>query len=160
VPERAEDGPSEGPEDLDATRGQVRAVLDRFYAAFESADLDAMRSVWLDDDRATCVHPGALPVRGAAAVGRSWALVMANTPYLQFILTDVDIAVAGETASVSCTENVLTAEEGGPLDSFGAGQTVSTNILVRTERGWRLWVRHSSPVVPVQVLSAGDDQDE
>jgi ketosteroid isomerase-like protein len=156
VPERAGDGPDE----LDATRGDVQAVVDRFYAAFESADLDAMREIWLDDDRATCVHPGALPVRGATAVGRSWALMMANTPYLQFILTDVDIAVAGDTASVTCTENVLTAEEGGPLDSFGAGQTVSTNILVRTELGWRLWVRHSSPVVSAQVLSAGDDDDE
>jgi ketosteroid isomerase-like protein len=156
VPERAGDGP----EELDAVRGDVRAVVDRFYAAFESADLDAMREIWLDDERATCVHPGALPVRGATAVGRSWALMMANTPYLQFILTDVDIAVAGDTASVTCTENVLTAEEGGPLDSFGAGQTVSTNVLVRTEHGWRLWVRHSSPVVSAQVLSAGDDDDE
>ena len=156
MPERAGDGP----EELDVVRGDVRAVVDRFYAAFESADLDAMREIWLDDDRATCVHPGALPVRGATAVGRSWALMMANTPYLQFILTDVDIAVAGDTASVTCTENVLTAEEGGPLDSFGAGQTVSTNVLVRTEHGWRLWVRHSSPVVSAQVLSAGDDDDE
>jgi uncharacterized protein (TIGR02246 family) len=156
VPERA----AAGPDDPDAARVQVRAVVDAFYAAFESADLDAMREVWLDDDRATCVHPGALPVRGATAVGRSWALMMANTPYLQFILTDVDIAVAGDTATVSCTENVLTGEEGGPLDSFGAGQTVSTNVLVRTDRGWRLWVRHSSPVVSARVLSADDDDEQ
>jgi hypothetical protein len=68
--------------------------------------------------------------------------------------------VAGRTATVSCTENVLTAEEGGPLDSFGAGQTVSTNVFVRTERGWRLWVRHASPVLTARVVSTDDDADQ
>src|SRR5665809_124339 len=81
-----------------------------FYAAFESAELDAMTALWMDDREALCVHPGALPVRGTSAINRSCALIMANTPYIQFFLTDVETSVLGDVASVTCTENVLTAD--------------------------------------------------
>ena len=64
----------------------MEAANAAFYAAFETADLDAMREVWLDDPGSVCVHPGAVPVRGAGAINRSWALIMANTPYIQFFL--------------------------------------------------------------------------
>ena len=140
--------PVTGPE------GDVRAEVERvnaaFYGAFESGDLDTMRDLWLDDPGALCVHPGALPVRGAAAIGRSWALVMANTPYIQFFLTDVEVTVPPDdpaVASVTCTENVLTGDEDTGPDAFGGGRAVATNVFIRTAAGWRLWIHHASPVV-------------
>ena len=63
-----------------ADRAAVVAVNEEFYRAFEAADLDAMRDLWVDDGETLCVHPGALPVRGTSAINRSWALIMANTP--------------------------------------------------------------------------------
>ena len=39
--------------------------------------------------RRVCVHPGWPPVPRPGQVLRSWALVMAGTPYIQFFLTDV-----------------------------------------------------------------------
>ena len=130
-------------------RAEVEAVNAAFYAAFEQADLDAMRALWLDHADALCVHPGALPVRGAAAIGRSWALVMANTPYIQFFLTDVAIGVLddADVATVTCTENVLTGDERAGTDVFGGARAVATNVFVRTPRGWRLWIHHASPVL-------------
>ena len=89
---------------------EVEAVNEAFYAAFESADLDAMQALWLDDPDALCVHPGALPVRGTGQISRSWAVIMANTPYIQFFLTDVEVSVREDVASVTCTENVLTGD--------------------------------------------------
>ena len=124
-----------------------------YYAAFESGDLDAMRDLWLDDETTVCVHPGSDPVRGTGPVGRSWALVMAHTPYIQFILTDVDVALRGDVASVTCTENVLTADESTGADAFGGARAVATNVFVRTADGWRLWIHHASPV-----LSPSDDE--
>ena len=121
-----------------------------FYAAFESGDLDAMTSIWLDDEQALCVHPGALPVRGTGAINRSWALIMANTPYIQFFLTDVEISLRGDVASVTCTENVLTADEHSDDGSFSGAKAVATNVFVRTGETWRLWIHHASPVMSAE----------
>jgi len=128
-------------------REQVEALNTAFYEAFESANLDAMYDIWLDDPETLCVHPGALPVRGTPAINRSWALIMANTPYIQFFLTDVEVSVLEGTASVTCTENVLTADETTSSDSFGGARAVATNVFVRTVDGWRLWIHHASPVL-------------
>ena len=68
-------------------------------------------AVWLDGphaDEVVCVHPGWPPLRGRATVLRSWSMIMANTPYIQFVLTDVDVNVAGDVAVVTCAENILT----------------------------------------------------
>ncbi len=126
---------------------EVEAVNTAFYQAFESADLDTMLDLWLEDPETLCVHPGALPVRGTSAINRSWALIMANTPYIQFFLTDVEVSVLAGVASVTCTENVLTGDDRTGPDAFGGARAVATNVFVRTEQGWRLWIHHASPVL-------------
>jgi ketosteroid isomerase-like protein len=129
---------------------EVERVNATFYEAFESADLDTMQDLWLDDPDTLCVHPGALPVRGTGAINRSWALIMANTPYIQFFLTDVEVSVLDRVASVTCTENVLTGDERAGTDVFGGARAVATNVFVRTPGGWRLWIHHASPVLSAQ----------
>ena len=133
---------------------EVEAVNAAFYEAFENADLDTMQDLWLDDPETLCVHPGALPVRGTGPINRSWALIMANTPYIQFFLTDVEVSLWDRVASVTCTENVLTGDESTGPDAFGGAKAVATNVFVRTVDGWRLWIHHASPV-----LSAGNHED-
>lgn len=125
----------------------MEALNSVFYEAIESGDLDTMQDLWLEAPDTVCVHPGALPVRGTGPINRSWALVMASTPYIQFFLTDVEVTFRGGIASVSCTENVLTGDERSGVDSFGGGMAVATNVFVETAAGWRLWIHHSSPVV-------------
>ena len=136
-----------------AARAEVEAANAAFYAAIEGADLDAMLALWLDVPGSLCVHPGMPPVHGAGAIGRSWALVMAHTPYIQFFLTDVAVDLREGVALVTCTENVLTGDAGTGPDAFGGGKAVATNVFVRTTDGWRLWIHHASPV-----LSVADDQ--
>lgn len=128
----------------------VLAANSRFYAAFESGDLDAMHEVWVPGGHAVCIHPGWTPVLGAPAVRRSWAVVMANTPYIQFILTDVSVHAVGDVASVTCTENVLAATESArdlPSEGFTGGMAVTTNVFRRGADGWRMWIHHASPVL-------------
>ena len=129
---------------------EVEMVNGEFYAAFERGDLDAMTEIWLDDPHTLCIHPGAEPLRGAASITRSWALIMANVPYIQFFLTDVQVTVHEDVASVTCTENVLTANEETAQDSFTGAKAVATNVFVRTEDTWRLWIHHASPVISVE----------
>jgi ketosteroid isomerase-like protein len=131
----------------DPVVARLLAVNTAFYEAIETGDLDTMRDLWLDAPDTVCVHPGADPVRGSGPVGRSWAVVMASTPYIQYFLTDVEVSVQGDTATVTCTENVLTGDERAGTHVFGGGRAVATNVFVRTAEGWRLWVRHASPVL-------------
>jgi len=145
--------------DPTAVEQEVLAANSEFYAAFESGDLDAMTDLWVPQGHAVCIHPGWSPVVGAAAVRRSWAVIMANTPYIQFILTDVDVTVFGDVASVTCTENVLSADEETPVEGFSGGKAVSTNVFRRTPTeaagSWRLWIHHASPVLSSQGSDEG-----
>jgi len=142
--------------DRDLAVREVLAVNNAFYEAYETADLDTMRDLWTDDPDSVCIHPGAPPVRGAGPVYRSWALVMAHTPYIQFFLTDIEVSLRDEdVAFVTCTENVLTGGERTGPDAFGGGKAVATNVFVRAADGWRLWLHHASAV-----LSPGNHGDE
>lgn len=123
------------------------------YDAFEAGDADLMAALWLagpDAPSVTCVHPGWSPLRGRDTVLRSWTVIMANTSFIQFVLTDVAVRVAGEVAVVTCAENMLTGLDdvtGGELAGLAGGRAVATNVFRRTEDGWRLWVHHASPVL-------------
>jgi ketosteroid isomerase-like protein len=124
----------------------VEAANTAFYAAFEEADVDAMAQIWDDEqpEALTCIHPGWPPLRGREQVLRSWSALMANTDYIQFFLTDVTVAVEGDIAVVTCTENVLT----GVTESGGAGAAVATNVFRRrSPHGWRLQVHHAGPLL-------------
>jgi hypothetical protein len=114
------------------------------YTAFETADVDAMQAIWdeVDPGALVCVHPGWPMLRGRSSVLRSWSAVMAGTEYIQFFLTDVRVTVVGDSAVVTCTENVLTSADVGENASV-----VATNVFVRRGDGWRLQVHHGSPVL-------------
>ncbi|MGI5165544.1 nuclear transport factor 2 family protein [Spirillospora sp. CA-253888] len=133
--------------DLDETHAE-------FYAAFEAGDLDRMAAVWADGPHAaavSCVHPGWDMLRGREEVLRSWALIMANTTYIQFVLTDVETDVYGDHAVVTCKENVLTADEDTETGFLAAGSIVATKIFVRDGGEWRLLLHHGSPILnPVE----------
>jgi ketosteroid isomerase-like protein len=146
------------------TDGDVLAVEEAnraLYAAVETADLDAMSALWADGPDAgcaVCVHPGWPPVVGRVHVLRSWALVMAGAPYIQFFLTDVRTCVVGDVAVLTCAENILTGVGGSADDRLAGGQVVTTNVFRRTESGWRAMVHHASPVLaPSGDAGDGDD---
>ena len=131
----------------DSRLAEVLEAHAAFYAAFERSDFDAMEGIWAEDEGVVCVHPGAEPIRGRAAVMRSWLALMAGSPYIQFFLTDVQASVVGDLASVTCTENVLSAGADTPVGVFAGGSAAATNVLRYTSQGWRVWIHHASPVL-------------
>jgi len=131
----------------DDDRAAVADATRRFHAAVESGDLDELTSLWQPGAGTVCVHPGFGHVRGTPAILRSWALVMAQASYVQYVITDEVIDVAGDTAIVSCTENVLSAGRGTPVQSFDGARVVATHLLRRGDGGqWLLVARHGSPL--------------
>jgi ketosteroid isomerase-like protein len=131
----------------------VLAANAAFYDAFETGDIDLMAAVWLDESAAetvACVHPGWAPLHGTSQVLRSWSMIMANTSYIQFVLTDVAVSVTGDAAVVTCGENMLTGLPStvtDPSPGLAGGRAVATNVFRRTPTGWRMWVHHASPVL-------------
>jgi ketosteroid isomerase-like protein len=130
---------------------EVKAVLaanEEMYAAFEAGDLDRMTALWvdgLDGAAAKCVHPGGLIIRGIEPVLRSWALVMANTENVQFIVTDIEQMVSGDMATVNCVEIILRPGTDG--EPFASSHAVATNAFVLVDGRWRMWLHHASPVM-------------
>jgi ketosteroid isomerase-like protein len=136
----------------DTDTEQVELANSTFYDAVESGDFESLSGLWLDGsaDGISCVHPGWPVLTGRGEVLRSYALIMANTEYIQFFLTDVAVSVFGDTALVSCTENILSggpAEEGGELGPLVGQLVVATNVFRRTSEGWKIWSHHGSPVL-------------
>ncbi|MFJ6516362.1 nuclear transport factor 2 family protein [Streptomyces sp. NPDC091406] len=139
---------------------EVEAANTAFYEALERGDYEALSGSWLpgEDLTVSCVHPGWPVLTGRGEVLRSYALIMANTEYIQFFLTDVNIAMTGDTALVTCTENILSggpAEEGNALGPLVGQLVVATNVFRRTPDGWKLWSHHGSPV-----LTESDEDDD
>lgn len=144
---------------MSSEQERVLGVHRALYDAVETGDAALMEALWVDDPETSCVHPGAPMLRGAADVVRSWIVLMAHVGYIQFFLTDVEVAMVpapmGEPPSaavVTCTESILSGAPDdpsglSPSTSFGAGTVTSTSILVRNGSEWRFWLRHASPVV-------------
>ncbi|TQK52738.1 SnoaL-like protein [Streptomyces sp. SLBN-118] len=128
-----------------------------FYETMERGDFEELSGLWLDEG-ISCIHPGWPVLTGRGEVLRSYALIMANTEYIQFFLTDVKVSLAGDTALVTCTENILSggpAEEGGELGPLVGQLVVATNVFRRTSDGWKIWSHHGSPV-----LAESDDEED
>ncbi|WLQ34590.1 nuclear transport factor 2 family protein [Streptomyces castrisilvae] len=139
----------------------VEGANTAFYEALEQGDLEALTALWLpgEDLTVSCVHPGWPVLSGRGEVLRSYALIMANTEYIQFFLTDVGVSMTGDTALVTCTENILSggpAEEGSSLGPLVGQLVVATNVFRRTLDGWKLWSHHGSPVL----AETGEEEDE
>ncbi|MFF7335231.1 nuclear transport factor 2 family protein [Streptomyces sp. NPDC090306] len=148
-----------------------------FYEAVEQGDFDTLSALWLtpsdlgvdeeyhdpaDTGVVSCVHPGWPVLTGRGEILRSYALIMANTEYIQFFLTDVHVSVTGDTALVTCTENILSggpAPEGDELGPLIGQLVVATNVFRRTSDGWKLWSHHGSPVLSESDEDA-DDEDK
>ncbi|MCW2506241.1 MAG: hypothetical protein JWO79_4525 [Actinomycetia bacterium] len=118
------------------------------YAAFEEADIDALEELWDDAEDIACVHPGSPLLTGRRDVLRSWTALLANSGYLQFVLSGVEVRVEGEVAVVTCEENILA--DLSAAHGLVGGTAVATNVFRRRDGRWRLWIHHSSPVATAE----------
>ena len=101
--------------------------------------MDAMSALWAHDDRVVCTHPGWSTLRGWAAIAASWFALFQGPSPIQFILTDVHVALAGDVAWVSLDENVIGQQLGSTVAAL--------NIFARNAEGWRMVAHHGSSVV-------------
>ena len=120
-----------------------------FYEALERCDIDAMMTVWAEDDEVVCVHPGGPRLMGYAMIREAWQHIFANGTKLRVRLSQ-QTAVTTPFAMVSTLmEHIGTADN----DSLSA-PVAATNVYVRGALGWRMVAHHASPVPPDSVDEA------
>ena len=117
------------------------AANNRFYEAFGSLEIEKMEQVWETSDDVLCIHPSSQIITGWAGVRQSWADIFYNTTLMHFNITDAEVRVRGDSAWVSCQENISTV-----VNARAANFTVqATNIYVRNSNGeWKLVHHHGS----------------
>jgi ketosteroid isomerase-like protein len=121
---------------------QVKRANERFYRAFETLDITNMAAVWVQAERAKCVHPGWSLLSGWEAIRQSWEAIFANTEYMRFVITEVAVHLYGSVAWVTCMENLSDAP-----DTVQMARIFATNIYEQLGDEWHIVHHHASPVM-------------
>ena len=118
----------------------ARDAQNAFYEALERADLEAMMTVWSEDEDIVCVHPAGQRLAGQAEVREVWRQMFASGPTMRMRITQ-QVVIAGVMLEVhSLHENITIAGEQRPRPPI-----VATNVYLRTAAGWRMIAHHASP---------------
>ena len=118
----------------------ARDAQNAFYEALERADLEAMMTVWSEDEDIVCVHPAGQRLAGQAEVREVWRQMFASGPTMRMRITQ-QVVIAGVMLEVhSVHENITIAGEQRPRPPM-----VATNVYLRTAAGWRMIAHHASP---------------
>jgi ketosteroid isomerase-like protein len=126
---------------MDPEAEAVIQANDQFYRALSLADLGAMQRLWLESVDAVCIHPGWRPVYGWEAIRDSWRAIFVNQGPLRIWASEAQARVFGQTAEVTCLENIDTGQVAGA----GLIQTRATNIFRRVGAEWKLLEHHAVP---------------
>lgn len=112
----------------------------QFYRALASGDLNLMMACWADDDDVSCVPPGGEMLRGLMAVRGLFGDLFERGP-VEVRVEDVHSHLGVMHAVHTLIEVVQISTEQGPAHA----QVFTTNVYVKTPRGWRMQAHHASP---------------
>ena len=114
-----------------------------FYRAFQSLDIDQMVEVWVHAESVKCVHPGWALLQGWEPVMESWERIFDNADMMQFAITGAEVTLEGESAWVTCTENITSVMGGRSTE----GRVQAINIYRKLEERWLMVYHHGSPMM-------------
>lgn len=118
-----------------------------FYEAIERADLEALMTVWCDDEEVVYVAPGGPRISGYTNVREAWQAVFAGGARLHFRIHTLSAVVNPFTAIHSVVEKITVEGEEDNLTPV-----VATNIFLKGPLGWRLVLHHASPAPPESIV--------
>lgn len=111
-----------------------------FYDAFQASDLEAMMSVWADQEFIECIHPISDRDRGRTAVEESWRRIF-----------DGGLKVVLELSGIHRTQDALLAIHvvyehfRTPEEDQQHPPVVATNIYQLIGGSWHMILHHASP---------------
>jgi ketosteroid isomerase-like protein len=114
-----------------------------FYEALERGDLEAMMSVWAEDEEIVCVLPAGPRLTGYATVREAWRRLFEGGPRLHLRVSHQSVTQNPFTAVHNNIEELTMTGEEQPR-----ALVVATNVYIRGPLGWRLIAHHASPAPP------------
>lgn len=128
----------------------VISAHELFYAAYGSADADAMAEVWLNSDTASCTHPLNGMVSGYDAVIQSWRSLFQTSGKPASITSEIlSMEISRNLAWVVCRQQIQNVRGRQII----GGERIATNLFQKSGGRWLVVHHHASPVV---VEEAGD----
>ena len=121
---------------------EVFEVNTRFYQALGTRDLELMGTVFVHDERAGCMHPGWVMLRGWEAIRQSWENVFDPEDQLDIKLHNLSIEIEGDTAWVTCIQELTYIKR----DPVIMNVSVSTNIFEKSDSEWKMVIHQASPI--------------
>lgn len=122
-----------------------------FYEALARGDLDELMSSWADDEEICCVHPGAAPIYGYAAVRAAWAAIFRNNARIRLDIRDERWQSTIALTLQHAIEWIYVGDEVQPRAPIFAA-----NAFLRTPQGWRMVSHHASPIQTGLNVAAGN----
>ncbi|MBC7415070.1 MAG: nuclear transport factor 2 family protein [Herminiimonas sp.] len=114
------------------------ATENAFYDAIARADLDALMTLWADEDEIVCIHPGAARLVGRAAIRASWEAIFERGG-VHIHPTQRHVVMS----SMSAVHNLIEEIRHGDQEPTQR-HVLATNIYLKTPAGWRIVVHHAS----------------
>ena len=114
-----------------------------FYEALERADLEAMMTLWAEDEEIVCVLPGGPRLTDYADIREAWRVIFAAGTKLRVQVSPPTVVITPFTAVHSLIEQI-----GIVGNEETRAPVVATNVYVRGPLGWRMIVHHASPAPP------------
>ena len=126
-----------------------------FYEAIGQGDIEALMSVWADEDEIICIHPTGQRLTGPSAIRESWQAIFASNPRLS---VHVKHSVRWHSALLavhSVVETLYLGDEATPH-----GPMLTTSVFQRGATGWRMLSHHTSAAVGSDIGEVDDDIQE
>ncbi|QDF98202.1 DUF4440 domain-containing protein [Azoarcus sp. DD4] len=120
-----------------------------FYDALARSDLEAMMTVWSEDEDVVCIHPGGPRIVGLAGVRETWRQMFAGGARLVIRITQ-QVVCANMMQTVHNVFEHIAAEDD---DQLGP-PIVATNVYARGATGWRMVMHHASPTPDMAELAS------
>jgi uncharacterized protein (TIGR02246 family) len=120
----------------------VLEVNTRFYKALGTRDLELMGTVFVHDDRAGCMHPGWVMLKGWEAIRQSWENVFDPRDQLEIKLHNLTVELEGDAAWVTCIQELIYINR----EPVMMNVSVSTNIFEKNESQWKMVIHQASPM--------------
>lgn len=127
-------------------------VESAFYEAVARADLEALMSVWADDEEIVCIHPTGHRLCGASAIRESWRAIFASNPRLTVRIVH-SVRWSGMLLAVHNVVETLYLGD----DSTPHGPMLATNVFQRGAHGWRMLAHHVSTAADLGAASVSND---
>lgn len=115
------------------------AAEDAVYEALARGDLEALMTLWSDEEDSVCIHPSGPRLIGLDAIRQSWALILSQGG-LKIDRSKLQIIAAGTLAVHNLIETIHTIEA-GRARSF---HMACTNVYMHGSRGWRMVLHHAA----------------